>query len=72
MNIRSSQAAPEEESGTVEEQLVAVAVVEESVVPNSAVDNGVDVDADAEENLLHIFMKNNIQSLYKKNRRRKY
>ena len=45
VNIRSIQAAPEEESGTVEEQSVAVAVVEESMVPNSAVDDGVDADA---------------------------
>ena len=45
MNIRSIQAAPEEESGAVEEQPVAVAVGEEEVVPNSAVDDGVDADA---------------------------
>ena len=45
INIRSIQAAPEEESGTIEEQSVAVAVVEESMVPNSAVDDGVDADA---------------------------
>ena len=45
VNIRSIQAAPEEESGAVEEQPVAVAVGEEEVVPNSAVDDGVDADA---------------------------
>ena len=42
VNIRSIQAAPEDESDTVEEQ--SVTVVEEQVPPNSTVDNGVDTD----------------------------
>ena len=41
----SIQAAPEEESNTVEEQYVAVAVLEEQVVKNSTVDDGVHKDA---------------------------